>query len=597
MIPDTDEITEKNRHLVRKIYDGALNPSDFNEVFQAWDDYFLALGAADSRKQSEDFTWMDEIVSHFETAGAVVDKLYRERELPLEQRIRALPYAALVCDLDGTILAGNDRAAEEFGPGPLSPEGGPVRAQAFMFDPAAEAALTAFAQAVIAPADTGPDGTAARTTRRMIVRLFPPQSEEVQVFLADRAETTGSGSDQKLPRLLLRSLTASWSAVVVDALQTAYGLTAAELTLVENLYKGLSIREIADKTSRSQGTLRTQLHSVLTKTGTRGQADLLRIVAGLVQVLQPEESTQGGPRAPLGGDAHLQRRSTVTLEDGTTVDLVESGDFDGVPVYFLQTSSSPLLDAALVRALKTAGVRLIAPMRSGLGATSHLPTSAGPADWAALHAQVLDLLDTAPALIGGHRCGGIYALALAARLGAASPRVLLVDTGAPMTGMAMFHEMPTAPKRLFLAARFFPPALRTPYKLVSADFFNSPGGEERAVSYFYDGSPQDQAIVSQRRFWQATRDNIDYCLRNPMQTVQDVVHWTRDYGPLLNRVLAQTPVHFLHGGSNTVRRATHVETLAATRPGASCEIVPDRGQLLIYAEPDRFARTLRQQAG
>ena len=51
----SEEIGIKNRELVERIYSGALNPADFNDVFHAWDDYFEALGSVDKKKQSEDF--------------------------------------------------------------------------------------------------------------------------------------------------------------------------------------------------------------------------------------------------------------------------------------------------------------------------------------------------------------------------------------------------------------------------------------------------------------------------------------------------------------------------------------------------------------
>lgn len=106
-----DEISDKNRRLIRQIYDGTLHPADFNVVFRAWDDYFLALGRADERLASEDFSWMDEIASHFKTAGEILDKLNTEPDLPIEPCIRTLPHAALVCDAEGRILAVNDLAA------------------------------------------------------------------------------------------------------------------------------------------------------------------------------------------------------------------------------------------------------------------------------------------------------------------------------------------------------------------------------------------------------------------------------------------------------------------------------------------------------
>ena len=60
-----------------------------------------------------------------------------------------------------------------------------------------------------------------------------------------------------------------------------YGLTPAEARVAAGLAEGLSPAEIADRHGVSTGTLRNQLKAVFSKTGTRRQAELVRLVLTL----------------------------------------------------------------------------------------------------------------------------------------------------------------------------------------------------------------------------------------------------------------------------------------------------------------------------
>jgi DNA-binding CsgD family transcriptional regulator len=58
-----------------------------------------------------------------------------------------------------------------------------------------------------------------------------------------------------------------------------FNLTSAEIRLVQQLYSGHTIAELAQKSGRSVATLRTQLSAVLA--GTARQSDLMRLLATL----------------------------------------------------------------------------------------------------------------------------------------------------------------------------------------------------------------------------------------------------------------------------------------------------------------------------
>ena len=61
-------------------------------------------------------------------------------------------------------------------------------------------------------------------------------------------------------------------------LEGMFGMTPAEARLTEALVHGQSLQQYADARRVTMSTVRTQLKAATAKTGTRRQADLVRIV-------------------------------------------------------------------------------------------------------------------------------------------------------------------------------------------------------------------------------------------------------------------------------------------------------------------------------
>jgi DNA-binding CsgD family transcriptional regulator len=68
-----------------------------------------------------------------------------------------------------------------------------------------------------------------------------------------------------------------------SVLRTLYALTSAETEVANGLLMGYSIQEIASLRRVSTGTTRNQLKSILSKTSTARQSDLMRLLATLPQ--------------------------------------------------------------------------------------------------------------------------------------------------------------------------------------------------------------------------------------------------------------------------------------------------------------------------
>lgn len=68
---------------------------------------------------------------------------------------------------------------------------------------------------------------------------------------------------------------------LIEPLRRLYGLTAAECRLVAALVRGDAPKEAAQRFQVSENTIRTQLKSVLAKTGVRRQVDLVLLISRL----------------------------------------------------------------------------------------------------------------------------------------------------------------------------------------------------------------------------------------------------------------------------------------------------------------------------
>jgi DNA-binding CsgD family transcriptional regulator len=63
-----------------------------------------------------------------------------------------------------------------------------------------------------------------------------------------------------------------------DVLRTLYGLTPAEATVASLLAEGKSVKEIADRTTVRENSVRIHLKKIFDKTGTKRQAELVKVV-------------------------------------------------------------------------------------------------------------------------------------------------------------------------------------------------------------------------------------------------------------------------------------------------------------------------------
>ncbi|WP_316013595.1 alpha/beta hydrolase [Roseobacter sp. HKCCA0434] len=553
------------RELVDRLWDVAGQVEEFEDLVAAWDAY----EATHHARGTLDTIGADpQLMQEFARAAMVVDEgEAQDTQAALDRFLAALIDPGLIMDEDGSVLSVDPRLIEG------------------LADDEAAAAVDALAAGFAASLRDAPDGQG----RSRLVRLpFRPGSSKV-LFLAEQVELGAS------PRWVLRRATIPWTASRGRVLVGSFALTETELEIVEHLYSGLDATGVAAARDRSVHTTRTQIKTILSKVGASDQRELFRIVSATMRTGDDTFRGAGG----------LSRRSTragysthvLDVGQGRKVELCRYGAEGGVPVFFIQPTTLPTPEPELARLAERAGLDIVSPWRPGSGRSTDRAAADGPHELSEDYLACIDQLGLDGIVVAGHCSGGLYAVALAARLGRRARGLLTVDTGAPLLGLDDIRRMQATPRRTFLGMRYAPGVMLAPHKMVARRFFSGPEGEARVIDYFYDSCPQESArVASDPRYRALTRDNIAYSLENPERLVADVQRWAEDWTPLAERLPPDLPKRALLGALNGLFRVPALERWAQLH-GWTTDIVEDEGQLLIYGRPARLIDALVAVAG
>lgn len=339
--------------IVDCIYSSALQPDSLIQLIEHWDNRIRRAGyTADALSLFSNFL----LEKHLIRAGDLVDRLTAApRSARSDAAVSGIRAAALVVSASGEIVAANAAAESVFS----------LRAgQDIAVLPLDPAGLQQFRDSIgriIGGRDDRQDllrMTGRLSHRRMFLLVRPFEDEH-----GDRLA-------------LIVTTEQAWSDKATDILQHSFGLTQAEIGVLRALLAGATVAEIAAETARADATVRSQIHSLLSKTGTRSQAELLRITTTLLDASAVEPAPL--PAAPRR-EPDPNVFETLRLPDGRRLDFMRLGDPQGAGFLWLPgTLSQCRLPPPAERALKTLGIAMIVPVKAGYGYSSPLPRNADP---------------------------------------------------------------------------------------------------------------------------------------------------------------------------------------------------------------------------
>ena len=317
--------------------------------------------------------------------------------LKFAQRRRAImdmPSPAFVIDHRARVLVANDSACALLG---LVNDGGFAPA---LVDPA-------FARTFRELLDCSADQVSA--SRSAILRIGEDRSG--QFLFEARAKPDGEHGI-----IVLRKIGIGLTDVGARFLADAFDLTDSEVGVIKLLMEGLQAKEMAARRNTAEATIRSQLKSIFSKTGTSGQTELLRIVSGISLFQVAKTSGGEGNKTFLNARPLSNEGQLVELPNGQFVQVNESGAASGRPFLslhglFLGYAFPAIAEELLIKG----GLRRFGIMRPGFGRSTPVEAGLPLGDSVDRFADVMDALGIDKCPIVAHGFGGAHAFAFAHR--------------------------------------------------------------------------------------------------------------------------------------------------------------------------------------
>lgn len=559
----TVEIAQRDHkaEIVDRLYEVALDPIRLEDLLEVWEGHTapLRVGPVDQAMVLDD----PEIEAHMRRATVFLDRFEATREDGgYRSVLEDIPRSAAFLSDGGPMVEGCNRAATvAFG---LS---GGCAFDLLPFDPEDRALLAGEIRRV----------AGGRAEKVVTLRIRSTITGSPVILRVSRVEAAR-------PLALVLSTELVWPEGFALTVQEAFGLTGAEVEVVRGITLGLPVKDIAEARGRSAETVRTQLRSILAKTETHSQSELVRVVLGLMDVaLIPTDGAQAAARA---GGLELRPLQEMRLADGRRLTWIEFGDPGGVPVLYMHLDYGLIRwPAAAERAARGRGLRVVVPVRAGYGRSDLHARGTDHLTGVALdYAAVLDHLGVAQAVavpLGAD-------LRFAAQLAALRPDLIRGIVGCacqlPLRTAAQYERMDKWQRFILANARYAPKVL--PF-LVQAGFSLARRlGKEKFFAQVNGGSPADMETFARPDVREAVLEGSDTCLAAKWSAheafTRECIGSEKDWSGALRA--CPVPVLLLQGDQDPQTPVLTVRELMGDFPALTVRFLPFTGQLLFFAE-------------
>lgn len=550
--------------IVDRLYDVALDPIRLEDLLDVWEGRAgpLRVGPVEQAIPLDD----PEIEAHMQRATVFLDRFEATKKDGGYRSVLAdIPRAAaFLSDGGATITAANRAAEQAFG----LREG-----MAFATLPFEAEDKTLLAEVIRKVAG----GRAAEKVMTLRIRSTVTQGPVI-------VRVSPIESDAPRPLALVLSTELVWPEGFAATVQEAFGLTLAEVEIVQGITLGLPVKDIAGARGRSPETVRTQLRSILAKTETHSQSELVRVVLGLMDVamipVAPEEETPEGLR--------LEPRPLHWLRsaDDRRLTWIEYGDPAGRPVLFMHLDYGLVRwPAAAERAARRRGLRVITPIRAGYGKTDLHAKGADHLREVVLdYAAVLDHLGVKGAVVLPQGADLRFAMHLANTRPDLVRGIVGASCQLPIRTGAQYERMDKWQRFILANARYAPKVL--PF-LVQAGFSLARRlGKEAFFRTVNGGSPADIEAFARPEIREAVLEGSEVCMTRKWAAheafTRECIGSEKDWSAVVRACLV--PVLLLQGDQDPQSPVLTIRELAADYPHLEVRFLAFTGQLLFFAE-------------
>ncbi len=281
----------------------------------------------------------------------------------------------------------------------------------------------------------------------------------------------------------------------------------------------------------------------------------------------------------------------IRLEDGRTLACLALGDPNGAPVLYFHGFPGSRLEGRLAAdAAQRLGLRLFAPDRPGIGASTFQPGRTIGA-WAADVARLADQFALERFAVVGVSGGGPYALACAARIPERLNSVALVGAMGPLTRTDLTKGMPALNRLALVLAARLPPLAHLAVGVAARLVRRHP---ERYLAHMMVGAPPaDRGVLTDTAYRTLFAESTAEALRQGGRGVAwELTLLARPWDFKLQEV--SMPVRIWQGLADNVVPTGIARQLAAALPHRETHYLQDEGHLsLIVRHLDAVLADMR----
>ncbi len=545
-----------------------------------WDAFVQdRLSALDLLRSEAGTMETSEIATHFEIAERLLEqtRTVGEAQAPApETKTASGPDPQFLIDNSGVVVWSNAAAARTF-----------QLKRTTRFDDLGlpDRYHTALAQRVAAL------GTEAEHGDPPLIFQMPAVAASDGLVVGDMVHLQAQRLHEKLGSdlLLVGPLVAHWPPSMPGLLMKTYGLSQSECEICELLSRAHRPKDVASYRKSSIATVRTQIKSLLVKTGCGSQTELVRLLHLLMRVAENHGPSR--PAAPISQG----KMTTILLDSGILMPVEVHGPANGKPVIFLHG----MLDGAsltlqLREALALRGFRFICPTRPWFGNAEpdYGPMDTAPARIGTDLREMCEKLGIRNAIVLGHMAGSVYAFASAAKAPEHIDAIVSVSGGVPIVSRSQFADMSHRQRIVAYTARYTPSLL--PFVVRAGINQINSGGTERFMQSLYADAPIDMQVLADPEVSRIVLEGYKFATRQGHSAFEiDSYQVVRDWSHLVAG--SDVPVKLIHGAHDPVVSAKSVRDFARHLGNrASLEIFEDAGQLLLHQFPERVLDALAE---
>jgi pimeloyl-ACP methyl ester carboxylesterase/DNA-binding CsgD family transcriptional regulator len=394
---------------------------------------------------------------------------------------------------------------------------------------------------------------------------------------------------ESLPRIgrvvLILSSELIWPEGFEAVLASAFGLTPAENAVIRRLIASENIQEIAIARGRSVDTIRTQVKTILGKTDTRSQAELIRLVLMMMHMATAPDTRQS--RRDTTAEAETAIWHPLRLSDGRRMAYRSFGDPNGRPVVVwpMDYGFTRWPDRAETRA-RALGLRVILPLRGGYGRSDPPPQRGLLSEHFARDvAELMRHLGIGPC---PHLALGVDVM-FVARFAALFPELIsgVVGCGAvfPVTDPAQIRCMDKWHRMILATARNTPRLL--PFLIKAGFALALKSGKDAFMRNIFSDAPGDLALLDDPDTRAALFEGTHFTLSKDHNAAEiftrtTIEQMTRDWRGDLDAMARALPVHMLQGTEDTEIPPDMLARHAADYPGIRIHACQGAGRFVFF---------------